>query len=639
MADEYELEDMKAIVDEFMVETDELMSQLDTDLVAIEKSPNDLDLLNRIFRSAHTIKGTSGFLGFTELSSLTHKMEDVLNKLRKGELKLSAGMMDTLLECVDHLKAMLAGIAETGKEVHRDLKDILAKLDRVENDLLPERGSSANDEGSKQKQKNKKSRKKSSKESEAAAISEHDSVPDSKQTTAATATAEQSQDDSQGSEEIWNSSDNTSVESLQVDGPADTVPESTRDDAASKARRDFADRRKTDTTIRVDVQRLDSLMNMVGELVLGRNALVQLNHGIGSRWEGELEVEKLNQTTTAINFITTELQMAVMKMRMLPIGNVFNKFPRLVRDLSRDQKKAIELEIQGEETELDKSVIEEIGDPLVHLIRNSCDHGIESPDERLSLGKPEAGKITLIADQEGSNIVIKVIDNGRGLDVDRLSAKAIERGLATQEDVAAMSEREIMNFIFEPGLSTATKLTDVSGRGVGMDVVRTNIEKLNGTIEIQSKKGEGTAIVIKLPLTLAIVQGLLVRVNDDVFAIPLASVLETTRLRKEDVSFINQRQVIRLRDSVLPILNLKDVLFAGVGVNNQEKPYVVVVGFAEKRLGLLVDDLLGQEEVVIRSMGDYLGNTPGIAGATIMGDGRIRLIVDIGGLFNLVKSR
>ncbi len=631
MSGDFELDEMKAIIDEFMVETDELVSQLDSDLVAIEKTPDDLDLLNRIFRSAHTIKGTSGFLGFNELSRLTHKMEDVLNKLRKGELKLSPEMMDTLLECVDYLKGMLAGIADNGQEVPRDLSDILAKLDDAEKGMIAEAGGDAESEP----------------ETEPEIDSAHTDSPE----------AEPSGSDCENSVEklfeqiqegISSPEPHDELEKSEQDpileqpkepaqAPEDKQPTG-QQDKASKIRKDLLDRKKADTTIRVDVKRLDNLMNMMGELVLGRNSLVQLSSNVNQRWEGEPEVEKLNQATTQINFITTELQMAVMKMRMLPIGNVFNKFPRVVRDLARDQKKQIDLQIYGEETELDKSVIEEIGDPLVHLIRNSCDHGIEPPDERVKAGKQERGTITLIADQEGSHIVIKVKDDGRGLDVDRICEKAIEKGIATREEIRQMPEIEKMLFIFHPGFSTAKKITDVSGRGVGMDVVRTNIEKLNGTIEIESKKGEGTSIIIKLPLTLAIVQGLLVRNDEDVYAIPLASVLETVRLKEGDIQYINQREVIRLRDTVLPIINLTEVLDGSMNTNGAAKPYVVVVGLAEKRLGLLVDDLLGQEEVVIKSLGDYLGNTPGVAGATIMGDGRIRLIVDIAGLFNLVKT-
>lgn len=643
MSDDFELDEMKAIIDEFMVETEELMSQLDSDLVAIEKSPDDLDLLNRIFRSAHTIKGTSGFLGFNELSKLTHKMEDVLNRLRKGELKLSPEMMDTLLECVDYLKEMLADIADNGKEIPRDLSDILAKLAGAEQGMVAEAGGEPAEEASATEDAPTPEVVSETPEEPIETVSDESDADESvEKLFEHIQEGVVEQPPTSGQEEPEEQQEPVKQQEPKPAPAPVTSPEAAGSqpagqDKAARIRKDLLERKKADTTIRVDVKRLDNLVNMMGELVLGRNSLVQLSGSVNQRWEGEPETEKLNQAVTQINFITTELQMAVMKMRMLPIGNVFNKFKRVVRDLARDQKKLIDLEIYGEETELDKSVIEEIGDPLVHLIRNSCDHGVELPDERTAAGKPERGTIKLIADQEGSHIVIKVIDDGQGLDVDKISEKAIEKGIASREDLQQMSKTEKMNFIFHPGFSTAKKITDVSGRGVGMDVVRTNIEKLSGTVEIESKKGEGTTMIIKLPLTLAIVQGLLVRVDDDVYAIPLASVLETVRLNEGDIQYINQKEVIRLRDTVLPISNLSDVLEGGYS-GSTSKPYVVVVGLAEKRLGLLVDDLLGQEEVVIKSLGDYLGNTPGVAGATIMGDGRIRLIVDIAGLFNLVKT-
>ncbi len=629
MTDGFDLDDMQGIIDEFMVEADELMSQLDADLVTIEKDPDDLELLNRIFRSAHTIKGTSGFLGFTHLSNLTHHMEDVLNRLRKGELTLSPDMMDVLLECVDILKEILADIAENGQETERDLTDILAKLSNAENGMqsTTQGKSSSVKAASKQKKtgKTKAATKKASSKKSAASSRKKKKATEQDEPSEVAVTA---------------SVEETPEATPDIHPETETVAaQSSQENKLDVARKkEFLDRRKADTTIRVDVQRLDGLMNMVGELVLGRNALVQLDRNIGMRWEGEEEVEKLSQATTQVSFVTTELQMAVMQLRMLPIGNVFNKFPRVVRDLARDKGKKIDLKLIGEETELDKTVIEEIGDPLVHLVRNSCDHGIETPDVRRELGKPETGTIELAAAQEGSNIIIKITDDGRGIDVDRVSAKAVEKGLAMPDEIAAMSDRDIMKFILNPGFSTAAVVTDVSGRGVGMDVVRTNIEKLNGTIDIESEKNQGTKIIIKLPLTLAIIQGLLVKVQDDVFIIPLSSVSETVKINSDDINYVNKMEVIRLRDKVLPILNLREVLFTGYSQEKQENPYVVVVGFAEKRLGLIVDSLLGQEEVVIKSMGDYLGSTSGIAGATIMGDGRIRLIVDVGGLFKLVTS-
>lgn len=597
-----ELDEMQAIIEEFLVESDELVAKLDSDLVTLEKQPDNLDLLNEIFRSAHTIKGTSGFLGFNDLMSFTHVMEDVLNRLRKGEVKVEPETIDVLLESVDILKLILEDIKES-RDTGVDYAPIVKKLRAIE------KGEIAAPSKPAKKAKSKKSGK--------------------KKASARKSRSNETEDDADEAEQ-------DESESAPTQETAEEHP-SAEKQAARK--REFFDKKKAEQTIRVDVNRLDNLMDMVGELVLGRNFLMQLAGQVNQKWEGDEVAGSINQTATQINFITTEVQMAVMKMRMLPIGNVFNKFPRLVRDLSRDMSKKINLNVSGEETELDKTVIEEIGDPLVHLIRNSCDHGVETPEERTDAGKPESGNIWLSAGQEGSNIIIEIADDGRGIDPKIISRKAIEKGLASESDIANMSDTDIMQFIFAPGFSTAKQISDVSGRGVGMDVVRTNIEKLGGIIEIDSKVSKGTRITVKLPLTLAIIQGLLVKSGNDIVIIPLASVLETVKIDQKDIYSVNRQEVIKLRDAVLPIVDLNDVLGLLNPKSRERKPYVVVVGLAEKRLGLIVNDLLGQEEVVIKTLGSYLGNTPGISGATILGDGRIRLIIDILGLFGLARKQ
>ncbi|MBD3217094.1 MAG: hypothetical protein GF310_02370, partial [candidate division Zixibacteria bacterium] len=458
-----ELDEMQAIIEEFLIESDELVAKLDSDLVTLEKEPDNLDLLNEIFRSAHTIKGTSGFLGFNDLMSFTHAMEDVLNRLRKGEIKVTPEAVDVLLESIDIIKAIIEDIKE-GRDTSADFKPAIDKLRAIEQGesaegakLSKPKAKSAKKKSSAKKGKSKKKAKQPPEEEPAL-----EPEPEAKE---APADAEEQKPEKQ---------------------------EEQKAEQKAAQKKEFFDRRKTEQTIRVDVNRLDNLMNMVGELVLGRNSLMQLSGKINQKWEGDEVAGKVNQTATQINFITTEVQMAVMKMRMLPIGNAFNKFPRLVRDLSRDMNKKINLNISGEETELDKTVIEEIGDPLVHLIRNSCDHGVETPEERATAGKPETGNVWLKAGQEGSNIIIEIADDGRGLDTEALAKKAIEKGLITEEEVSGMTDADIQQFIFAPGFSTAKKISDVSGRGVGMDVVRTNIEKLGGIIEIESEKGKGT---------------------------------------------------------------------------------------------------------------------------------------------------
>jgi len=578
---DFEMEEMREIIDDFLVEADELIEALDNNFVKLETSPGDLDLLNEIFRAVHTIKGTSSFLGFEQVTTLAHKMEDILNKLRKSELTVTPQIMDVLLEGLDLLKLLLDTVRDGTNETH-DLKDILARLDIA-------LGSESESDG----------------ESEELASEELPEV----------------------TPEVLASDD------------ADEVPiaeEATDPTATAKS---AMQKKRTEQTIRVDVDRLDNLMNMMGELVLGRNSLMQGLSTLNTEHEGDFQLDQVNQATKSINFITTELQMAVMKMRMLPVGKVFGRFPRQVRDLSREMDKEINLHISGETTELDKSVIEEIGDPLMHIIRNSCDHGLETAEDRVLASKPKAGNIWLQAAQEGSNIVISVRDDGRGFDIDAIKAKAISKGLATPEEIERMSDKEIYSFVFQAGFSTAKVITDVSGRGVGMDVVRTNIEKINGLIELNCVPGQGSTITIKLPLTLAIIQGLLVECDDEVFILPLSSVHETIKLEDSSVFYVNQRPVFRLREEIIPIINLADILSSDPkGFILTEKPYIVVVGLAEKKLGLMIDRFLGQEEVVIKSLGSYLGTTEGVAGATILGDGRIRLIVDLIGMFKLAKS-
>ncbi len=378
-------------------------------------------------------------------------------------------------------------------------------------------------------------------------------------------------------------------------------------------------------TIRVDVKRLDHLMNLIGELVLGKNRLIKINDDVEERYEGEAFLEELNQVVSIVSLVTTDLQIAVMKTRMLPIGKVFNKFPRMIRDLSRELNKKIELEITGEETELDKSIVEEIGDPLVHIIRNSCDHGIETPDIRVAGGKEEGGTIQLKAYHEGNHIVIQIIDDGKGLDADMLKSKSIEKGIITEKEADAMSEKEAFGLIFRPGFSTAAQVTSVSGRGVGMDVVKTNIEKLNGMIDIDSEVGKGTSMKLKIPLTLAIIQALLVGVQEEYYAIPLASVLETVRISKDEIYTVESRSVMRLRDEVLSLVHIGDIFEVERVFDNSEHAYVVVLGLAESKIGLIVDSLVGQEEIVIKSLGEYLKGIEGIAGATIRGDGGVTL--------------
>jgi two-component system chemotaxis sensor kinase CheA len=541
-------DEMKEIVESFIVETKELLDKLDNDLVELEKRQNDVELLNAIFRYVHTIKGTSSFIGFEQMSELTHKFEDVLNKLRKFELKLNPEIMDVILEAQDLMKVLLSKL-EANDLSPIDISGVVSKLERI---------------------------------SRGEFLIEED------------------------------------VEKASVDNASQRLQ--------SKV---------IDKTVRIDVERLDELMNLVGELVLGRNRLTQIVSGIVERFEGESLARELMDTIAQVDYLTSELQAVVMRARMMPIAKVFSKFPRIVRDLSRDLNKEVELLIYGEETEVDKSVIESIHDPLVHLIRNAIDHGIETPQERKAVGKPEKGKVILRAEHEGNFIVITVEDDGRGIDPERVRRKAVEKKIITEQEASSISDRDALNLIFLPGFSTASKVTNVSGRGVGLDVVKANITKLNGMIDVQSTLGQGTKFILKLPLTLAIIQGLLVDVCGEIFIIPLSSVIEVVRIPRSQVHSIKGREIIRLRDSVLPLVRLADIFNLSSNGDFKENLYVVVVGLAEKKLGIVVDGLVGQKEVVIKSLGSYLNNVRGIAGATILGDGTVRMIVDVAQIFKM----
>lgn len=578
--------DMKEIVESFLIESKEIIDSLDTDLIDLEKNPADEELLNKVFRAFHTIKGAAGFLNLTKLTSLTHRSEDLLNKLRKKEMVLTPDLMDIILNSFDKMKELIDSI-EQSKNEDVEIDEIIKQLTSVVNGTIKP----VTEETSESvKTKQKRGRKKKSE----------------------------------------TSSEKTETENIQTsEKKTQTVPSGNSEVINDN------DKSKSDNTIRVDVQKLDELLNMVSELVLGRNRLAQINQTISQEYEGADFARELEETTKLIDMMTNELQQLVMKTRMVKIGKVFNKYPRVVRDLSKTAGKKINLIIEGEETELDKTLIEEINDPLVHIIRNSIDHGIEPEEERIKNGKDPVGTIKLSAEHEGNNILITIEDDGRGIDPEKIKSKAISKGLIKKEIANELSKQEILNLIFLPGFSTAEVVTNISGRGVGMDVVKTNVTKLRGIINLESEVGLGTKIQIKLPLTLAIISGMVVRADNELFVIPLNSVIEVIRVHQENIYSINRKPVIKLRERIVPIVSLKEVVLKKK--NNSDSniwQYVVVVGIAEKQIGIEVDDLLGQKEIVIKSLGSYMGRVPGIAGSTIMGDGTVILILDINELVN-----
>ncbi len=624
------MEDMREIIEDFLIEAFELIDQIDQDLVELENNPEDLELLNSIFRVAHTIKGSSSFLNFDVLTKLTHHMEDVLNKARRDELKMTPEVMDVVLESIDYMKALLQEIRDTGSDQNSsiDIDEICKKLDAISNGKEIEEYESEYKEEKEKQNENKEEN--SEEEIDYSNMSKEEIEAEIEKLLKKRKEEDKKRRELKKAQKKLEDK-NKKEEKKEPPKPKKEAPKPKKEIQKSSPS-------SLEQTIRVEVKRLDHLMNLIGELVLGKNRLLKIYDDVEERYEGEKFLEELNQVVSSISVVTTDLQIAVMKTRMLPIAKVFNKFPRLVRDLSRELNKDIELIISGEDTELDKSIIEEIGDPLVHIIRNSCDHGIESADERKMLGKPSKGRIELKAYNEGNQIVIEVRDDGKGLDPEILKQKALEKGLISEREAQNMGVKEAFNLIFKPGFSTAKQVTNVSGRGVGMDVVKTNIEKLNGIIDIDSELGKGTVIKLKIPLTLAIIQSLLVGVQEEYYAIPLASVLETVRISLEDIYMIEGRNVLRLRDEILYLARLSDIFGVEQVYDANDHAYVVVIGLAESKLGIIVDTLIGQEEIVIKSMGDYLQGIEGIAGATIRGDGRVTLIVDIAALMELSKN-
>ncbi|MDY0232452.1 MAG: response regulator [Sulfurimonas sp.] len=657
------MDEFQEILQDFLVEAFELVEKLDEDLVELEATPEDLELLNGIFRVAHTIKGASSFLNFDVLTHLTHHMEDVLNKARHGELIITPDVMDVVLESIDLMKTLLNIIRDTSSDAGVDVSECVARLDRISGgdgdvpapvvaapavevvvdepvaeEAEPDYDNMSDDDVEAEIQRLLEQRQTEDKAKRAAKVAAGEEVlappPEPDEETSAQ-NAKESEPEKKPEPKAAPIKAPVPRASTNARSISDDEDLSSDAKAAAPAKRSNA---SVDQTIRVDVKRLDHLMNLIGELVLAKNRLIKINDDVEERYEGEEFLEELNQVVSIVSLVTTDLQIAVMKTRMLPIGKVFNKFPRMIRDLSRELNKKIELIIKGEETELDKSIVEEIGDPLVHIIRNSCDHGIETPEVRLANGKTETGTISLTAYNEGNQIVIQIDDDGKGLDADILKNKALEKGIISEKEADNMGEKEAFLLIMKPGFSTAASVTNVSGRGVGMDVVKTNIEKVNGIIDIDSETGVGSSVKLKIPLTLAIIQALLVGVQEEAYAIPLSSVLETVRISKDEIYTVESRSVMRLRDDVLSLVHIGDIFEVERILDSSEHAYVVVLGLGAQKLGLIVDSLVGQEEIVIKSLGEYLKGIKGIAGATIRGDGGVTLIVDVVALMEIAKN-
>ncbi len=575
---------MDDLLSEFLTETNENISVLDSELVKLEQNPNDPELLGNIFRLVHTIKGTCGFLGLPRLEALAHASENVLGKIRDGELTVTADAVTLILESLDGIKSILAILESTEAEPAGDDAVLIARLNRLA----------------------------SGEPASAPAPKAEAPAPE-----ASVASAPQT-----GQPEEPPAAPAAAVE---VDEPEthQVAPPARADDSKEKESKESAIAAQN---IRVNVDLLENLMTMVSELVLTRNQLLQI---LRSQKDSEF-----GAPLQRLSHVTTELQEGVMKTRMQPIGNAWAKLPRIVRDLSHELGKKIDLRMLGADTELDRQVLEMIKDPLTHMVRNSADHGIELPAERLAKGKAETGVITLDAFHEGGHIIIEIGDDGHGLDVERIKRKAVSIGLATEAELATMSEQQIQQFILKPGFSTAAKVTSVSGRGVGMDVVRTNIEKIGGIMEMKSQSGKGSVFTIKIPLTLAIVSALIVECAGERFAIPQLSVVELVRAAansENTIERINDTPVLRLRNRLLPLVSLQSLLNLGKRKGEGET-YIVVTQVGTYTFGIIVDRVFDTEEIVVKPVAPILRDISMFSGNTILGDGSVIMILDPNGI-------
>jgi two-component system chemotaxis sensor kinase CheA len=656
MTDQSEEDD---ILQDFLVEAGELLEKLNGQLVELEQRPQDSGLLNAVFRSFHTIKGGGGFLGLTPLVEVCHRAEDVFNVLRQGERQIDAALMDTILQVLDIVNEMFAQL-QAGEPLSHATPGLLTTLEGFTKPAVAAPVTPApvatpvvtpDEADAEFEAMLDLAQSAAATPAPAAAVSgdmitddEFEALLDQLQgggkpaeakaaaTPVAVAVAVEVEVEPTPSDAITDAEFEALLDQLHgaAKTPATTLTAAAAPAAAPRqAPAPAAAAPAAETTVRVDTKRLDDIMNLVGELVLVRNRLSTL--------KSTMENEAMSKAVANLDLVTSDLQTAVMKTRMQPIKKVFGRFPRVVRDIARSLKKEINLELQGEETDLDKNLVEALADPLVHLVRNAVDHGIEMPDARVKAGKPRTGTVVLAAEQEGDHILLTIQDDGGGMDPAVLRGKVIEKGLMDADSAARLTDKECYDLIFMPGFSTKAEISDVSGRGVGMDVVKTRISQLNGTVDIDSVKGRGTIIIIKVPLTLAIMPTLMVKLHSRTFAVPLSSVSEIFPLDTRRTNHIDGQLVVMVRDKPLPLYYLQRWLTPGDGDSGIGQ--VVMVHVGNQRVGFVVDQVLGQEEVVIKPLGALLHGLPGFSGATITGDGRIALILDVPSLMKAYARR
>ena len=681
--------DMNQYLEVFIEESKEHLQSCNEHLLELEKNPDNLTIVNEIFRSAHTLKGMSATMGYEDLANLTHKMENVLDAIRNHKITFNPEILDVVFLAVDDLEAMIQSIADGG-DGKRDVSEAVEKLLLIEKGESPlqaakaEIAATTSVESPPTMKSNydefeytvlQQSKEQGFEAYEITVTLREDcllkaarvfmvfeilenigevikSIPSVEQLEeekfdsefTVTVVSKESSDDIQKkvmkvseiervevnklslAEIRHNESESKSkVESKQVSSPEQAAKREKENEQEEKKQASTA-KHSSSKTIRVNIERLDILMNLFEDLVIDRGRLEQISR--------DLNNQELHETVERMSRVTGDLQNIILNMRMVPVETVFNRFPRMVRQLARDLNKKVSLEIIGAETELDRTVIDEIGDPLVHLIRNALDHGVETPEVRKENGKNEEGTVVLKAYHSGNHVFIEIEDDGAGINRDKVLAKALSKGIITEQIAATMTDKQVFELILASGFSTADKISDVSGRGVGLDVVKSTIESLGGSISIDSKLGQGSVFSIQLPLTLSIISVMLTEIRQEKFAIPLSSIIETAIVKREDILNAHNQKVIDFRGKVVPLLFLKEI-FEVPGKGEEDEFYsVVIVRKGDKMAGLVVDSFIGQQEVVLKSLGNYLTNVFAISGATILGDGQVALIVDCNALIN-----
>jgi two-component system chemotaxis sensor kinase CheA len=640
----------------FLAEAEELLQLLEMEILNLEQQGESQQNIQNIFRIAHTLKGSSAAMGFEEMKQLTHEMENILDKIRNQLLPVTQQVVDTLFQCLDHLNGLKREIEQEGV-TKTNIDSIVQQLRQLDSRTEENSGSKRNvnkwickvrlSEHCEMKLPRahivlnhlKKWGAVISSEPELDSFIEETSLNEFSYIVETNADSDALQHslsrliDVEKAVVVPFSTDNLADAFMPLtDANRGPEPENPIPNQGGK------EEKKIGQTVRVDVEHLDSIMNLVGELVIDQTRIAQVGNLLRDRYSSDETVDDLERISNHFSRIIGELQESVMKTRMLPVERLFNRFPRMVRDLARTLNKEVNLLLEGKETELDRTVIEEISDPLIHLIRNAIDHGIEEGEVRKHLGKSRKGTIKIRASHQENQVVLTVEDDGAGINAEKVKESAIRKQLITAQEAEMMSEQEWIQLIFLPGFSTAQAVSDISGRGVGMDIVRNHIEKLNGLIDVETRLGEGTKFTIKLPLTLAILRGLLIKLQEITYALPMNSVIEIVRISKKEIHSVKGQAVVKIREKMIPLIGLHDLFRMSCDKRKTKNVFIVVVGLAEKRLGLVVDELIGSQEIVVKSIGTYIGQVEGVSGATILGDGSVALILDVTGVFKLANN-